>query len=563
MTSQPRSTRGHRPTPARAVAVAVALAGGLVLASVALLVAGGKAGPASATGSSAGTTSTGDITTDWTVYHGSPTGSGVAAAPELSSATRRWTSPALDGDLFGEPLVEGDVVYAATEDDTVYALSATDGHVLWSTHVGTPVPSGDLPCGDITPTVGITGTPVIDPARHELFAVADELAGEAPSHVLIGIDTDTGAVELHQAIDPSGVYTPALLQRTGLALDQGRVVLGMGGNFGDCSTYNGWVVSVPEAGGTAAYYEVDSGAGEHQGAVWMGGAAPEVTASGDIWLAAGNGSVTTPTPYDGSDAVLELSPALKLLQYFAPSDWYEDNANDRDLGSSSPALLADGLVVQAGKSQTAYLLNGAALGGVGGQTATLPGVCSENVDGGVAVVGEVAYLPCQSGVVAVEATTGPDALHLLWHTPSGSGGPPIVAGGLVWTISQSGVLYGLDPSNGMVVEQFSIGSVANHFPTPSYGDGLLLAPAMDTVSAFAPATPAPTTTTAPGRKPTVTHARRSTGKRRKRAAAQTTSTAKSTGHSTAVVATAATLGALAVLAALAALVLHLRRRGHP
>ena len=59
-------------------------------------------------------------------------------------------------------------VFVATENDTVYALSASTGAVVWSTHLGTPVPSGSLPCGDITPTVGITGTPVIDPSRAEI-----------------------------------------------------------------------------------------------------------------------------------------------------------------------------------------------------------------------------------------------------------------------------------------------------------------------------------------------------------------------------------------------------------
>ncbi len=64
------------------------------------------------------------------------------------------------------------------------------------------------------------------------------------------------------------------------------------------------------------------------------------------------------------------------------------------------------------------------------------------------------------------------------------GGPPIVAAGLVWTIGQNGTLYGLDPATGKVRQQASIGAVANHFPTPSVGDGLLLAPAANQVVAF-------------------------------------------------------------------------------
>ena len=110
----------------------------------------------------------------------------------------------LDGQVYGEPLEATGRVFVATENDTIYALAANTGAVLWSTHVGTPVPSGDLPCGDISPTVGITGTPVIDVARGEIFAVADELSGGAPAHVLVGLNMYTGTSLLAQAVDPPG-----------------------------------------------------------------------------------------------------------------------------------------------------------------------------------------------------------------------------------------------------------------------------------------------------------------------------------------------------------------------
>jgi hypothetical protein len=205
-------------------------------------------------------------------------------------------------------------------------------------------------------------------------------------------------------VDPPGADTAAILQRSSLTLDQGNVVFGYGGNIGDCSTYHGWVASVPETGGPMATFEVDSGAGERQGAVWMGGAAPIVDASGNIWVATGNGSVTSTSPYDSSDSVLELSPSLTLKQYFAPTNWSSDNAADRDLGSSSPALLPNGSVVQAGKSQTAFLLSQSSLGGIGGQEGEIPTCGGQDVDGGNAVSGDAVYMPCQGGVVAVHAS---------------------------------------------------------------------------------------------------------------------------------------------------------------
>jgi outer membrane protein assembly factor BamB len=423
--------------------------------------------------------------TNWTVYHHDPAGRGVAAPIKLGHAHRAWVSPALDGQLYGEPLVAGSVVIVATENDTVYALNARTGRVRWSTHVGTPVASASLPCGDITPTLGITSTPVIDMARGEVFVVADETSPRGPVHQLIGLRLTSGAILLRQNVDPPGINTAATLQRVALTLDGGHVVFGYGGNFGDCSTYHGWIVSVPETGGSLGTYEVDASPGEDQGAVWMGGAAPVIDGQGNIWFAVGNGSVdASGRAYDGSDSVIELSASLKLLQYFAPADWASDNAHDRDLGSGTPALLQDGLVVQAGKSQTAYLMSQAKLGGIGGELASSGSFCDGNVDGGNAVVGNVVYMPCLSGIVAVSVTATPPSLHVEWRA-TGPGGPPIVAGGQVWTISQSGTLYALDRSSGAVVQQFSLEGVANHFPTPSVGDGLLLAPGVDRVYAFA------------------------------------------------------------------------------
>jgi outer membrane protein assembly factor BamB len=432
----------------------------------------------------------------WTVYHGDPAGSGVAApVTSVDTSTPAWTSPSLDGQLYGEPLIFSGDVYVATENDTVYALSATNGAVIWSHHLASPVSASSLPCGDITPTVGITGTPVIDPSRDELFVVADELVDGSPAHVLVGLNVASGAIEMTQDVDPPGTDPANLLQRTGLTLDAGQVVFGMGGNFGDCASYRGRVIAVNEAGGTPTFFTVDAAAGDSQGAIWMGGAAPAVESDGNIWVSAGNGSVYSASePYDDSDSALELSSSLRLLQYFAPTTWPQNNANDLDM-SIAPALLSDGQVVLAGKSRIIYLLNGAHLGGIGGQETSLVSGCTDDIDGGSAVVGTTVYLPCLTGTIAVQITASPPALSVLWRADVG-GGPPIVAAGLVWTIGQDGVLYGLDPTTGSVQQHASIGVLANHFPTPSVADGLLLAPSAEHVVAFTATaeSSAPTTT---------------------------------------------------------------------
>jgi hypothetical protein len=232
----------------------------------------------------------------------------------------------------------------------------------------------------------------------------------------------------------------------------------------------------------------------------MGGAAPVVDSIGNMWVEAGNGSVTSPgASYDHSDSVLELSPTLALLQYFAPSSWATENARDLDL-STTPALLDDGEVVAAGKDGGAYLLDGAHLGGIGGEQTSLPRACSQAVDGGAAIEGTTVYLPCLSGPVAVQVSSNPAGLRVLWRATSG-GGPPIVAAGLVWSIGQNGTLYGISANSGAVVKQASIGAPANHFPTPSVGNGVLLAATATEVVAFHVATnsdaAATTTSSAP------------------------------------------------------------------
>jgi outer membrane protein assembly factor BamB len=456
-------------------------AGALALAGLIWMLGGGlaSAAPRASQPAAAGS---------WTVYHGAADGAGAATgAAAVNTVTRAWTSPALDGELYGEPLVSSGHVYVATENDTVYELSAATGAVVWSTHLGRPVPSGDLPCGDIAPTAGITGTPAIDPSRGEIFVVADELVNGKPAHMFTGLSTASGKVEVAQDVDPAGADPAALLQRTGLTLDDGQVVFAMGGNDGDCASYRGRLIAVPEKGGTPRMFTVDAAAGESQGAIWMGGAAPVVDSSGDIWVSTGNGSVYSYAhPYDNSDSVLELTPSLQLAQFFAPTTWAANNSRDLDM-STAPALLSDGQVILTGKSRIVYLLSQAHLGGIGGQQAALGSACSQDIDGGVAVQGTTVYLPCTSGIIAIRAVKSPAALHLLWSSGTG-GGPAIVAAGLVWTIGQNGVLYGLNPATGTVRQQASIGVPANHFPTPSVADGLLLAPSADDVVAFSTST---------------------------------------------------------------------------
>ena len=365
----------------------------------------------------------------WTVYHGDPSGSGVdTSGVTFSPPATAWSSPTLDGQVYGEPLEWTGRVFVATENDTVYSLAADSGAVLWSTHLGPPVPSGDLPCGDISPAVGITGTPVVDPARAEIFVVADELVDGAPTHLLVGLDTYTGAVLVDRPVDPPGADTSAILQRTGLALDDGSVVFGFGGNDGDCSTYHGWVMAAPESGGAVGDYQIEPGGS--QGAVWMGGAAPEVDSSGNIWVAT------------ATDRGLRARPtgATRCWSSRLRSSW--SSTSRRRAGATTTAMTWTSDRLRRRCSPTARSSRWASpiprtcstnpnLGGVGGQLIQA-NVCGSDADGGDAVDGTVVYVPCLNGVEAIQTGSAPPGLAERWQP--GTPGPPIVAGGLVWSI---------------------------------------------------------------------------------------------------------------------------------
>jgi len=420
---------------------------------------------------------------DWTTFDHDSLRSGVdPSGNSFSPATPAWTSPTFDGQLYGQPLVANGRVFVATENDTVYALAANTGAVLWSNHVGTPLDPSTVPglCGDIHPTVGITGTPVIDAARSEIFVVATVTAGSNAAHELIGLDIYTGTVLLNENIDPPGANPAFQLQRVSLALTGSRVIVGFGGNSGDCDPYHGLVVSAPEDGSAPSTYTVANLPGDSQGAVWMGGAAPPIDAQGNVWVATGNSAFHSASDaYDQSDGVLKLSPTMQLLDSFAPQLWYDDNAGDADLGSTAPALLPNGLVFEVGKSTTAYVLNQSSLGGVNGQVALRNSFCF--ADGGSADLNGTLFVPCSNGIEAVTPTaSSPTAT---WTTSSGAHGSPIVAGGLVWSIG-NGTLYALNAATGTEVQQFAIGASSSSFPSPSAADGLILAPSSTQIHAF-------------------------------------------------------------------------------
>jgi outer membrane protein assembly factor BamB len=378
-------------------------------------------------------------------------------------------------------------VYVVTENDTVYALDASAGTIVWQQHLGTPVSDSVIPgTGNINPTVGITSTPVIDPTTGRIYVVADTWDGSTAAsvaHEMFALNLSDGSVAVGPVpVDPPGSTHTDQLQRTSLALDSGKVIIGYGGNDGDQGNYHGWEVAVPEGGGPLQSFEVDSQAGDSQGAIWAAGNAPAIDSSGDIWVATGNGSSTN---FDFSESVIRLDPNLSLLDWWAPSDWSSLDGSDTDLGSSMPLLLPGGLVFQIGKSGIGYLLSASNLGHTGGTPAYSQSVCGGSWGGGIYYNG-VIYVTCSNGLHALALNASAPSFSPLsgWTVNSSAVGPPIEAGGLIWSAGyNNGILYGLNPSTGATSFSSNLGGF-KHFMTPSAGGGLLFVANVSAVTAF-------------------------------------------------------------------------------
>jgi len=403
----------------------------------------------------------------WPEYNRNAARTGVASGlPKAGRLSHRW-SARLDGAVYGQPLVVGGLVIAATENDSVYALNESTGHVVWRRHVGTPVPLSSLLCGNIDP-VGITGTPAYDQHTGLVYAVA-ETAGYR--HVLFGLSVRDGTVRVQRGIPAPDGHPANDLQRPGLAIDAGRIYVAFGGLYGDCGQYKGSVVGIPVSGRgrTISWHTPTS----REGAVW-GTAGPVTGHDGGLWISTGNGAAGRGQAYDGSDSVTRLSPGLVRKSLFAPAVWADDNASDQDLGSTQPVLAAGNAAFIMGKRGVGYLLDATRLGGIGHQRAARS-ICAAY--GAAAVQGHTVYEPCGdgSGMAAITVNAARKTINVLWRGPTGAAGSPVVGGGAVWVTRYSdtgGTLYELNPATGAVKSQLAVGQGLPHFSSLSLAGGM-------------------------------------------------------------------------------------------
>jgi hypothetical protein len=328
----------------------------------------------------------------------------------------KLASCAVDGAIYGQPLwvanltVSGtihNVVFAATEHDGLFAFDADASPCikLWSislidaAHGGlsgeTSVPATLVGSGygDIQPEVGVTGTPVIDPATGILYVVSKSIDSTQTTYYqrLHAIDLATGNEKVGSPVTIGGTYpgtgdgsTTVTFnvrqenQRAALAFVNGMVYIAWAAHE-DNPPWYGWIMSYQYTGAAFTQKAVlNATPNTQQGGIWMSGGAPAVDSNNNLYVITGNG------PFDASngsapnndygDSLLQLSTALQITQSFTPSDEANDDTNDVDFGAGGATILADlpagntvtHALICGGKDGLLLVLNRDSLGGFDG-----------------------------------------------------------------------------------------------------------------------------------------------------------------------------------------------------
>jgi hypothetical protein len=362
-------------------------------------------------------------------------GETVLTPGNVNSTTfgKLFSSP-VDGQVYAQPLyVPGvnittganqgthNVIFVATEHDSLYAIDADNGTVLWhdallhAVHGGTvtSVPNGDVNSSDITPEIGVTATPVIDAGTGVLYVEAKtkEVASDGNHyiHQLYAVNLSNGnfvngsPLVIADSIGDTYVSGPTVkgtgagssggtvffdalrqMDRPGLTEANGNIYLAFA-SHGDNGPYHGWVLSY-NASTLALNGVFNTTPNGTEGGIWQAGGRVAVDASGNLYFETGNGTFDTtlnasglPVNGDYGDSFVKIaidpttSPTnqningwgLKAVDYFTPFDQQTLNNGDLDLGSGAPILLPDSagstahphLLVGSGKEGRIYLID--------------------------------------------------------------------------------------------------------------------------------------------------------------------------------------------------------------
>jgi hypothetical protein len=333
-------------------------------------------------------------------------------------------SQPVDGLIYAQPLylhgitVNGathNVVFVATEHDSVYAFDAnsnggTNAAPLWQVTLlstahgaaaGATTVSSNLVGSDISPEIGITGTPVIDPSTGTYYVVSKTYEGSTAVQRLHALDVTSGAEKFggpvvltatvigtgNGSVNGSLTFDPLWEnQRPGLLLLNGIVYVGFAAH-GDNGPWHGWILGYNAATlkQTGAYNASPNGTGS---GFWMSGEGlaadqldPVNKPFGRMFVPTGNGDYNATLPYTNSmdygDSHLDLDLTNgnpTVTDEFTTNQQATLNSEDGDIASGGMIVLPNQpgtnphLAVQAGKAGTLYLLNRDNLGGYNATT---------------------------------------------------------------------------------------------------------------------------------------------------------------------------------------------------
>jgi hypothetical protein len=302
----------------------------------------------------------------------------LTPANVIESQFGKLFSQSVDGKVYAQPLyVSGltiggqtrNVIFVCTDNNSVYAFDADNGSdaALWHVNLGTPVPSSDVgSCSDMSPQIGITGTPAIDKAGGTIYLDAKTTSSGGYFQKLHALDLTTGAEKFGGAVTISGSVNGKTFsaqrqhQRPGLVLLNGVVYLAFGSHC-DMETYYGWLIgyNMTNLQQVTIFNTTPIGS---EGAIWSSGMAPAVDASGHIYVMVGNGSFNANTGgANYGESFLKFNTTggiLSVADWFCPSNQAALSSSDFDVGSGGPVLIpGTSLIVGTGKEGIVYLVD--------------------------------------------------------------------------------------------------------------------------------------------------------------------------------------------------------------
>ncbi len=394
---------------------------------------------------------------------------------------------ALDGRVDAEPLyvsqqtIQGkgvhNVIYVATENNSVYAIDADSGSSLWRRSFGKPVPYEYKSFDDnVFPLMGILSTPVIDRTAGNLYFVADTYNGSVDAFRLHAISLSTGKDVVPSVVIQTSTkladgstwrFNPQFqLQRPGLLEANGSIYVAFGSNGdinpdqsrGTILRYDattlarlGRDVTDTLAKDTSTYY---------LSSIWQSGYGPAADENGDVYFSTGNSDPNQPSysaSFNRPDSVVHLSGDLiSLADSFTPSDYFQLDEADLDLGSAGMILIPaqpgsiPRLAVAGSKDGRAFLLN---RDNLGGYTQGGPDNVVQTVDQGACWCGPAYFVGSDgnpnvltgggNGVTSWQLQTSP-SVQLIQGTSTGPGAADGLPeyGGAIPVISSSGTTPG-------------------------------------------------------------------------------------------------------------------------